>query len=332
MRRLMFGILAVVMLLGGVVALISVRAQASKQSQIAFNSQRDGNREVYVMDVDGKNQRNLTNNPAEDAWPSWSPNGQKIAFVSDRDWDTGLGWEIYVMDADGRNQRNLTNNPALQEYAPAWSPDGQRIAFYSDRDGNPEIYVMDADGKNQLRLTNNPANDSAPAWSPDGQKIAFDTNRDGNREIYIMDADGQNQLNLTTNPAFDAGPSWSPDGQRIAFYRVDTPDGVWDGQLCEIYVIDADGKNQRRLTNNNVEDMNPDWSPDGQRIAFQSDRDGNSEIYVMDADGKNPSRLTNNPAKDGGLDWFDPASARTISPVFPAGKLRATWGEIRRDR
>jgi len=148
-----------VVLLLGFEGLINALAQAPQKAQIAFCSERDGNGEIYVMDIDGKNQRNITNNPAKDDYPSWSPNGQRIAFTSNRD---GNG-EIYVMDPDGKNQRNLTNNP-LGDGGPSWSPDGQRIAFTSNRDGNSEIYVMDADGNNQTRLTNNPAEDLNPDW------------------------------------------------------------------------------------------------------------------------------------------------------------------------
>ncbi|MCH8294258.1 PD40 domain-containing protein [Candidatus Poribacteria bacterium] len=152
------------MLLGCAVPLISVRAQAPKQAQIAFVSYRDGNGEVYVMDAEGKNLRNLTNHPAQDgtAWlgPAWSPDGEKIAFVSKRDGN----YETYVMDADGKNPRNLTNHPAL-DGQPAWSPDGQKIAFVSKRDGLEEIYVMDADGKNPHNLTNRPLiQDVTPSW------------------------------------------------------------------------------------------------------------------------------------------------------------------------
>jgi TolB protein len=116
----------------------------------------------------------------------------------------------------------------------------------------------------------------------------------------------------------DWDPAWSSDGRRIAF------GSNRDGD-CEIYVMDADGKNQRNLTENPAEDWGAAWSPDGQRIAFVSNRDGNSEIYVMDADGNNQRRLTNNPANDDSPDWFDPA----FVSVFPAGKLKSTWGEIK---
>ena len=133
-------------------------------ARIAFLSERDGNREIYVMDADGSNQTRLTHNPAFDESPDWSSDGTKIAFLSERD---GNG-EIYVMDADGSNQTRLTHNPAFDAY-PTWSPDGTKIAFDSARDGNQEIYVIDADGGGLKRLTKNPFRDSVPTWSPEAE-------------------------------------------------------------------------------------------------------------------------------------------------------------------
>jgi Tol biopolymer transport system component len=222
----------------------------------------------------------------------------KIAFVSDRDGNQ----EIYVMNSDGTNQINLTNNSG-HDRNPSWSPDGSKIAFVSRRDGNSEIYVMNADGTNQTRLTNDMENECEPSWSPDGSKIAFRSNPGGNLEIYVMNSDGTNQINLTnyigTNyMGNDYEPSWSPDGSKIAFYSTRHGHGNE-----EIYIMNSDGTNQTRLTNNPACDWQPSWSPDGSKIAFVSRRDGNSEIYVMNADGTNQRNLTNNPADDGEPSW-----------------------------
>ena len=157
-------ILAVVVLILTLL-MVSVNAQA----RIAFMSDRDGHvknnsfaYEIYVMDTDGGNQRNLTNNLADDRSPSWSPDGKRIVFTSMKN---GGNRDIYVMDTDGHNQRNLTNHPDA-DWHPVWSPDGKRIAFVSNRtkDLNRDIYVMDADGSNPRNLTNHPNDDENPAW------------------------------------------------------------------------------------------------------------------------------------------------------------------------
>jgi Tol biopolymer transport system component len=299
---------------------------------IAFVSARDGNSEIYVMNEDGSGQVDLTNNPANDNDPVWSPDGSKIAFISIRDGNL----EIYVMNADGSGQVKLTNNLAPDDN-PAWSPDGSKIAFYSYRDGNGEIYVMNADGSGQVNLTNTPASDNSPAWSPDGSEIAFSSSRDGNGEIYVMNADGSGQVNLTNNPGWDYVGAWSPDGTRIAFsssrdgtsgiYVVNadgsgvtrlhggtsvagwSPDGSkiiyvlsqGCGRGCRprgyVLVMNADGSGVTQLTHTGG-DYLPVFSPDGTRIAFWSYRDGNAEIYVMNADGSGQVNLTNNPGGD----------------------------------
>ncbi len=282
------------------------------RTKIVFASYRDGNHEIYVMNADGSNQTNLTNNPASDDYPSWTPDAKKIAFGSNRDGNA----EVYIMNADGSDQTRLTDNPAFDAF-PSWSPDGKKIAFASERDGNMNVYIMNTDGSNQTRLTNNPAHDVKPQWSPDGKKIAFQTTRHGKEEIYVMNSDGINETRLTNNPALDICLSWSPDGKKIAFAsKRDGNSEIFYGN-CEIYVMNADGSNQTRLTNNPSFDMAPSWSPDGKKIAFYSLRNDvppekdarqwwyelNAEIYVMNVDGSEQKNITNNPAYDGYPSW-----------------------------
>ena len=330
-RRYSFGhlILASVLVLSLTLLMVCVDAQA----QIAFVSRRDGNAEIYVMAADGTNQRRLTNDRADDWSPSWSPDSRRIVFVSERDGHVHaqhgrLTPEIYVMDADGGNPQNLTNDPSDDREA-SWSPDGKRIVFTSWRDENSEIYVMAADGSNPQNLTNDPHSDRYPSWSPDGERIAFSARREGHfenkfaitYEIYVMDADGGNEQRLTENRKNDGSPSWSPDGKRIVFEA----DRKGDFENYDVYVMDADGGNQQKLTHDRGWDSSPSWSPDGKRIAFASDRDGNTEIYVMDANGGNLQNLTNNPGGDFGPAWLN--SPFSVSPV---GKRFTMWGWLKR--
>ncbi len=249
-------------------------------SEIAFVSERDGSREIYVMSADGTNLRRLTNNRANDRDPAWSPDGMRVAFYSDREGNA----DIYVMGADGSGLRNLTNHPA-NDYHPTWSPDGKRLAFNSDREGSGDIYVINADGSGLVRLTTPGTQNGGQAWSPDGSRLAFNSSRDGDEEIYVMNADGSGQTRLTFSPGNDGFPAWSPDGTQIAFQS--NRDGQFD-----VYVINADGSDLRRLTATGANDWWPEWSADGQYIAFISDRDGIGAIYLMAADGSNPRRLT----------------------------------------
>jgi len=187
------------------------------------------------MNADGSGQANVSNTTANDTQPSWSPDGTKIAFASDRD-QAGLS-SIYVMNANGSNQTRLTfSGSGLRDEQPAWSPDGMKLAFTSTRDstvmtwqetdddgavlvrttirGNKEVYVMNADGSNPIRLTNTLENDDSPAWSSDGTKIVFRSDRatdccDPVEQIWKMNADSSNQLNLSNNGFGDYCPSWS---------------------------------------------------------------------------------------------------------------------------
>jgi dipeptidyl aminopeptidase/acylaminoacyl peptidase len=218
-------------------------------TKIAFTSDRVGNSKIYVMDQDGANITNLSDNAASDDRPSWSPDGLRLAFASNRDGN----YEIYVMVADGANQTDHTSN-AAEDHNPAWSPDGSKIAFYSFRDGNWEVYSINVYGTSPSNLTNNSASDSFPAWSSDGSKIAFHTDRDGNQDIYVTHVNGSGLTNLTNNAAEDAAPSWSPVTSTIAFHS------DRDGNQ-EIYTMNSDGTIQVSLASDIAVDDEARWSP-----------------------------------------------------------------------
>ena len=290
-------------------------ALAFNTGRIVFSSFRDGNPEIYVMDADGGNQENLTNHPAYDTQPDWSPDGRKIAFVSRR--DGGGASQIHVMDADGKNVIRLTDGPG-QKNDPDWSPDGQKIAFAVD-DLVDHIDVMDADGNNREKLEDQARN---PSWSPDGGTIAFLSSRDGGNEIYLIGAGGQGLKRVTHDLKPKGDASFSPDGRRIAYV---VAENHGPGQ---IYVVGVDGKNRMRLTHNEENNWGPAWSPDGRSIAYYVivDGDFHGTIHLMASDGRYIRRLS-----DGGnARDFEPDISPLGFAVSPASKTSTTWGRLKK--
>ena len=265
--------------------------------KIVFNTGRDGNQEIYLMDPDGTNLINLTRHAADDIQPTWSPDGSRIAFASDRSGD----YEIYVMNADGTGLQRLTENRGSDLF-PSWS--GTRIAFERETlfgDQWLEIFVMNEDGTGAVNVTNHPDDARAPSLSRDGRRIAFQSNRDDcfcTYEVYVMDADGSNPVNLSNTPeVHDGFPEWSPDGTRIAFES--TRDGSSD-----IFVMNADGSDPVNLTRSARDEWGPSWSPDGTAVVFmRSGTNGAEDIYILRIDGTGLERLTDDPAVDGWPAW-----------------------------
>lgn len=197
----------------------------------------------------------LTSNPATDWNATWSPEGTKIAFVSQKSGSNN----IWIMDADGTNQTQLTK--MKNAYSPSWSPDGTKIVFESSGD----IWTINTDGTGLTQLTISPSWEGAPSFSPDGTRIAFHSSVNGSLDIFVMNAYGTDKVQLTDHPAIDGAPAWSPDGTKIAFHSTRSGnDNIW--------IIDAYGGDPIQLTTNNEgtgwNTMPPSWSPDGNRIAF----------------------------------------------------------------
>lgn len=268
------------------------------QGVMVFASNRDGNPEIYALNLSNRSLLRLTNNATVDMHPALAPDGVRVAYVSNQNGNN----EIYLTGLNREPPVNLTNNPG-DDQQPSWSPDGKWIAFTSNRDGNQEIYVMSSSGSEVRNLTSNPASDFAPTWFTipgflslgTEEWIAFTSNRDGNQEIYRIRPAGTGLVNLTKNQSNDYAPTGSVAGS-LSF--VTDRDGN-----PEIYTMTSDGGSPVNLTNSFSQDLDPVFNSDGKWLAYSSDRDGNQEIYVIDLMTGLAYNITGNPAQDVLPDW-----------------------------
>ena len=269
----------IIMRLGGGIAGIC-------ESQIYFVSDRSGHKEIWVMDYDGSNQRQLTHLDSIALSPRISPDGSRLAFSS----LTKNGWDIMMYSLD---LNRMVSFPRFggTNLSPAWSGDGLKLGFSSSRAGESQIYVSDASGGNVRRLTSNKGPDVSPVWNrKTGAQIAFVSGQTGLPQIYTMEADGTNQQRVT-DQGYAVSPAWAPNGQFLSLAWV-RKYGPGEPGASDIYLMDIASKQWVQLTHDGGRNDFPSWAPDGRHIVFQSNRSGSLQIWSMLADGSNQKQLT----------------------------------------
>lgn len=278
----------------------SLPAWSPDGRKIAFTRGGGVNGQIYLMNIDGTHQTQLTNNTGDNRWLSWSHDSSKIAFASDRDHPMSMQfnkpsrYEIYVINVNGTGERQLTFDNSQSLY-PTWAPDGKTIAFTSGSDDSAAIYRIGADGSGQSRLSGGTEEFVMPAWSPNGAKIAMLKRDFFDRSIYLMNADGSGIVKFTTAPERPAYLSWSLDGALIAFSAKGTQEPTNCGsdwfKPDQIYVVKVRSGKVNELTDDCDRNWGPSWSPDGEKIIFTAGK----SIHVIDADGGNKVQMTDVP-------------------------------------
>jgi TolB protein len=254
-------------------------ARAGDAPLVLTVSTRAGNADVFLVNPNTGDALNLTCHEAADGFPAWSPDGRRIAFVSDRFGGTA---NVFVMDADGENVRRLTNatrDAGVKCSKPSWSGDGGEIAYAREWNGGSEVVAVGIDGGGGPRLV--AANAREPAWSPDGSKIAFASHRAGKGyRLWVAEADGSNPKELTAadNPAGHVYPAWSPDGRRIAYTD-------WTGGSFEVFACDADGGNRTQLSGQGGLNTAAAWLPGGKAVSFAHIGRGGAALMLVGPDG-----------------------------------------------
>ena len=257
------------------------------QTQIAYASEKSGNKEIWVMDYDGANQHQMTTLKSISLTPRWSPDATRIAFTCYVPFRGITSAQICIYSTDSNR---LISFPRYRgtNASPAWSPDGSQIAFMSSQGGDPEIYVSDVTGTHLHRVTFAAGVSTSPAWNPKtGKQIVFVSDRAGSPVLYLSNSDGSDVQKIDLpDKGYVIDPAWSPNGQLVAFsWR--RPSGNYD-----IYAMDIVTHQLVELTRDEGRNERPSWAPDGRHLAFESTRTGTRQIWSMLADGSEPRQLT----------------------------------------
>lgn len=251
------------------------------QSQIAYVKKIRGEKQIFIMDMDGGDSRQLTKGGGLNLLPSFSPDGKQVLFTSYR-YDNP---DLFEVPSEGGPIKRLSQRPGLNTGAKV-SPDNQTIALTLSKDGNSELYLLERDGNMNKRLTNAWGIDTSPSWSPDGKSIAFVSSRAGNPHIYLMDTEGNQVRRLTFQGKYNQTPAFSPRGDLIAFTARD------EFNRFDIFTIHVETGAVTRLTQDQGNNEDPTFSPNGRLIAFTSTRSGTRQIWITNLSGSHQRQIT----------------------------------------
>jgi TolB protein len=270
-------------------------------SKIYFVSTRTGNKEIWSMDFDGTNQKQLTFNRSINIEPAISPDGNKLAFTS---FAKGTP-HIVIMDTSTGRVLPFYNQQASLNGSPSFSPDGTKIYYASSASGYAQIYVADIDGRNFRRISNARAVEVEPKVNPKSPNLlAFSSGRSGPEQIFEMNTDGTDVQRLTEGTGEASNPAWNPDGQHLLF--------AWTRGYAQgafnIFLMDTATRHYDQLTSGAGRNENPAWAPDGRHLCFSSTRSGGSQIWSMLADGSQIQKLT--------------TQGQNLSPVWSKSNLQ----------
>jgi len=261
-------------------------------TRIVFSRGSGDRRDLWCVDYDGENLTRLTANRTLNLFPAWSPEGDRVAFMSYRDGQQGT----YMLDVHNGRVILVGETPG-SNLGPGWHPNGRELLLSLSKSGQHEIYRMDLRGKSQRRLTVSPAIEVSPDWSPNGRDVVFTSDRTGTPQLYIMDADGSGRRRLTFEGRYNDAAAWSPSGEQIVY--------AWrEEDLTQLVLMNATGEDRRVLTEpswRNCED--PRWAPDGRHVVFASDRTGVFKLYVLDVIEGTARQLTHGDEPDTTPDW-----------------------------
>lgn len=303
----------------------------SSNAAIIFSALRDGNRDIFVINADGTDERRLTSDLAEDRQPVWSPDRQHIVFSSNRvnpASESGVSeFGVWIMDANGENVRPVVADGTYTE-TPRWSPDGSQIVYVSDARGSLDLYVVGVDGTNPVRLTDDAGEETEPAWSPDGNTIAYSGFQDTSYSLFLYNIGSSRSDALYSDPNGDVkSPAWSSDGQEIAYTAV-----IYDaaGVYSQIGIYSLDTRQPIEITQINGQYAGSvSWSPDDNSVAYALYTPPSTRtLQTINIDGQGIRQLQTSAGSGEQPNWSSPQGARVLATegITSGGQ---TVGEVR---